>query len=96
MAGQGLNLGLSDAKVLAEILLNARKNDEPMGHYAVLRRYERQQKGLHLGLLALMEGFKQLFSNDALPAVLLRNQGLSLVNQLPFAKKWLIQQAAGA
>ena len=45
LAGQGMNLGLLDAAVLAEVILEALARDEDPGDLRVLRRYERRRKG---------------------------------------------------
>lgn len=95
LAGQGLNLGLMDAKALGEILLLAKNKQKDMGAPSLLQRYEQQQRGVNLGMLLLVQGFQWLFSNDWFPAVLLRNQGLAWANNSAQFKNFLMRRALG-
>jgi 2-octaprenylphenol hydroxylase len=95
LAGQGVNLGLLDAAVLAEELLRAHGRGERLSDVRVLSRYERRRMPHNLSLMAAMEGFERLFQADPLPLRLLRNTGLSLVQRLPDAKAAFVRQAMG-
>ena len=95
LAGQGVNLGLYDARVLAEEILRARRRGVSLGHESVVQRYQRQRKLHNLGAMATMEGFKRLFGSQS-PAVLtLRNRGLDWVDGQFWLKRLLMQTAAG-
>ena len=95
LAGQGVNLGLLDAVVLAEELLRAQAKKRKIGTLANLRRYERRRKGDNMAMLAAMDGFKRLFSNDVSPLKLLRNAGLNFVDKLQPLKNLMIKRAMG-
>ena len=95
LAGQGVNLGLADAATLVQVIQDAVSAREDLGSYAVLRRYERWRKADNLTMLASMDGFKRLFSNDRLPLRWLRNLGLSITNALPPIKNNIIRYAMG-
>ncbi len=95
LAGQGVNLGLLDAVVLAEELLRARENCQEIGTLSTLRRYERRRKGDNMAMLAAMDGFKRLFSNNFLPLKLLRNSGLNVADKLNPIKNLFIKRAMG-
>ncbi|WP_198265095.1 UbiH/UbiF/VisC/COQ6 family ubiquinone biosynthesis hydroxylase [sulfur-oxidizing endosymbiont of Gigantopelta aegis] len=95
LAGQGVNLGLLDAAVLAEEILRAHEQQRVLGGLATLRRYERRRKGENIAMLAAMDGFKRLFSNDITPFKLLRNSGLNLADKLSPVKNLLIKRAMG-
>ncbi len=95
LAGQGVNLGFLDAVVLAEEILKAHKQYRDIGRLSTLRRFERRRKGDNIAMLAAMDGFKRLFSNDILVLKLLRNTGLSWVNKIAPAKQLIIKQAMG-
>ncbi len=97
LAGQGLNLGVSDAAALAEVLLDARERSagQDLGSWELLRRYERWRKGDNVAVMAAMDGFKRLFSNDVTPLRLLRNAGMSLTNSARPVKNMLIRRAMG-
>lgn len=95
LAGQGVNLGLLDAVVLAEELLRAREKKREIGALSTLRRYERRRKGDNIAMLAAMDGFKRLFSNDFAPLKLLRNSGLNIADKLSPLKNMMIKRAMG-
>ena len=95
LAGQGVNLGLADAATLVQVIQDAQTAKEDFGSYSVLRRYERWRKADNLTMLASMDGFKRLFSNDRLPLRWLRNIGLSVTNALPAVKNNIIRYAMG-
>ncbi|MGR4066236.1 UbiH/UbiF/VisC/COQ6 family ubiquinone biosynthesis hydroxylase [Billgrantia sp. C5P2] len=95
LAGQGVNLGLMDAAVLAEELLAARRRGIALGEPRMLERYARRRRGDNAAMLALMDGFRLLFGTRHPAVTLLRNLGLSGVDRLTPVKRLLMQQAIG-
>ncbi|MFC0325753.1 FAD-dependent monooxygenase [Halomonas organivorans] len=95
LAGQGVNLGLMDAAVLAEELLTARRRGIEGGSLAWLERYARRRRGDNAAMLKLMDGFRLLFGARHPALTLARNIGLSGVDRLSPLKRLLMQQAAG-
>jgi len=95
LAGQGVNLGLLDAAVLAEELQRAQARGERLADERVLSRYERRRMPHNLALMAAMEGFERLFQADPLPLRWLRNTGLKWVDRRPEAKALFVRQALG-
>ena len=95
LAGQGVNLGLLDAAVLAEVLKAALQRGERPGDVRVLSRFERRRMPHNLAMMAAMEGFERLFQADPLPLRWLRNVGLKGVQALPEAKAVFVRQALG-
>jgi 2-polyprenylphenol 6-hydroxylase len=92
LAGQGVNLGLRDARELANTL--ALRGLEPdCGDYLLLRRYERARKEDILALELVTDGLQKLFANPNPTLVRLRNLGLEITNRLPVIKDRLIQHA---
>ncbi|MBK3874036.1 2-octaprenyl-3-methyl-6-methoxy-1,4-benzoquinol hydroxylase [Stutzerimonas frequens] len=95
LAGQGVNLGLLDAAVLAEVLKAAIARGERAADVRVLSRFERRRMPHNLAMMAAMEGFERLFQADPLPLRWLRNTGLKAVEALPEAKALFVRQALG-
>ena len=95
LAGQGVNLGFSDARVLAEELGRTLEQGSNLGGLQTLKRYQRRRKPDNLAMMATMEGFKRLFEREELPVRLLRNIGMSGLNRLVPLKNSLIRQAMG-
>ena len=95
LAGQGANLGFSDAQVLAEEIAKAFARDLDLGDVSVLKPYQRRRKPENLATMAAMDGFKRLFGSQNSTLRLLRNYGLSAINGLGAIKNKLIKQAMG-
>ena len=95
LAGQGMNLGLMDAAVVAEVLLGALHKGEDPGDLRVLRRYERQRKGDNLKMLLALDVLHRLFgvSGNIMPP--LRAIGLSAFDAMPFVKSMVMNRALG-
>ncbi|CAG9295773.1 FAD-dependent monooxygenase [Celerinatantimonas diazotrophica] len=90
LAGQGVNLGLADAKALAAILCQLSQQGEDLGEYRFLRSWERERKTQAMVMISAMEFFKQLFSGSAPAKKLLRGIGMRVTDQLPMVKqRWL-------
>lgn len=95
LAGQGVNLGLSDGQALAAEIQRATQRGVPLYDYSILRRYSRGRKGANLAMMAVMEGFKRLFGTQSPGLHLLRNLGMRQVNSLPGLKNLLAREAMG-
>ncbi len=97
LAGQGVNLGLSDAKQLSEILLLAhqKNNNIDIGNYLVLRKFERARKGQVLSTLMAMDIFNKAFTHANTLSLGLRSIGLNFVDKTAFLKQKMMLQAMG-
>lgn len=95
LAGQGVNLGMLDVAVLAEVLLHALERGERLAEMRVLSRFERRRMPHNLAMMAAMEGFQRLFQADPLALRLLRNVGLDMVDARAEAKALFVRQALG-
>ena len=94
LAGQGLNLGLSDAQALAAVLAE-RGMESDSGAYALLRRFERSRREDLLAMEVVTDGLQALFGST-LPGIRqLRNAGLRLTNRFSPLKRLLVQRALG-
>lgn len=95
LAGQGANLGLLDAAALAETIIELHQQQLDFGARKQLRQFERWRKTEASKLVAVMEGFKRLFSGEDPAKKLVRGLGMSLTNALPMAKNNIMKQALG-
>ncbi len=89
LAGQGVNLGLRDAKVLGEEILRACQRKVFLGDCSILKRYERRRQVHNMAAMATMESFKRLFAAEAPGVRWLRNAGMTFVNEQAWLKKRL-------
>jgi len=92
LAGQGLNLGLQDARVLAE-LLGEREPVRDAGDARLLRRYERSRAEPILAMDLMVDGLFRLFGAEARWLARARNAGLNLTGRIPVLKNLLMRQA---
>jgi ubiquinone biosynthesis UbiH/UbiF/VisC/COQ6 family hydroxylase len=92
LAGQGLNLGLQDARELAAVL-TAREPLRDPGELALLRRYERSRAEPILAMDTMVDSLFKLFGAEGKLAARLRNAGLNLTDRLPVVKNMLMRQA---
>jgi 2-octaprenyl-6-methoxyphenol hydroxylase len=95
LAGQGLNLGLGDAAALAERIADAVRLGLDPGADPVLEAYQRDRRLDAVVLAGVTDGLNRLFSNDQLPARVLRDIGLGLVDRAPRLKTFFAGQATG-
>jgi ubiquinone biosynthesis UbiH/UbiF/VisC/COQ6 family hydroxylase len=92
LAGQGLNLGLQDARALAAVL-DAREPQRDPGDLRLLRRYERKRAEPILAMDTMVDSLFRLFGAESALAARLRNAGLNLTDRLPVVKNILMRQA---
>jgi len=94
LAGQGVNLGFGDARVLAQVLMQREQFRDP-GEIRLLRRYERARAEDILAFAWVTDGLQRLFAAPGAAAGKLRNAGLNLSNELTVVKNLLIRRALG-
>jgi 2-polyprenyl-6-methoxyphenol hydroxylase-like FAD-dependent oxidoreductase len=94
LAGQGLNLGLADARVLAQVL-HEREYWRPLGDEKLLRRYERARKADVMAMAWTTDGLQRLFAQPTEPWARLRNWGMRGFDRSGPIKRWVVRQAMG-
>ncbi len=96
LAGQGANLGLQDARALAEVIEEAITKGEHPGDRPVLRRYERARKGANGTMLHFMTGLNRLFASGSPTLGELRRAGMRLFNVSGPLRERAVKTALGA
>jgi ubiquinone biosynthesis UbiH/UbiF/VisC/COQ6 family hydroxylase len=94
LAGQGANLGLQDARVLAQVLHSREPGRDP-GDTRLLRRYERSRAEDILAMRTTVHGLFRLFDARGAGIARLRNAGLNLADRIPVLKNVLMRHAMG-
>jgi ubiquinone biosynthesis UbiH/UbiF/VisC/COQ6 family hydroxylase len=92
LAGQGVNLGFQDARVLAEALAERSPLERP-GDLRVLRRYARARREDVSAMQFVTDRLDRLFASEAPGVSWLRNAGLRAVDVQPWAKAQLAARA---
>ncbi|MBA3980308.1 MAG: oxygenase [Alcanivorax sp.] len=95
LAGQGINLGLLDAAVLAEEMQRALSRGLPAWHDSALNRYQRRRWGHNALMIRALSGIKALFEANGLEWRWARNTGMRWVNRLAPVKQMLAREALG-
>ncbi len=94
LAGQGLNLGLADVAVLADVL-HRRDYWRSVADLKLLRRYERERKAAVLTMGLTTDGLAQLFARQEGPVQMLRNWGMKGFDHSGPLKAFVARQAMG-
>lgn len=95
LAGQGVNLGFSDAQELAKTIEKSNSKNIDIGLKYALRPFERARKSETKAMQLAMQGFKRLFEQDFPAVQIARSYGLSLTNKHPLLKQQIIRKAMG-
>ena len=92
LAGQGLNLGLQDARSLGAVL-QGRAPVRSAGDFHLLRRYERDRGEAILAMRTAVHGLQAMFESRSPSFRRLRNLGLNFTDRLPVLKNLLLRHA---
>ena len=95
IAGQGLNLGLRDIAVLAEMLIEDYGVAKDPSASGLLRRFAKIRKVDHDRVIGFTDGLINIFSNDWIPLAAARNFGLFSLDCLPWAKHVVARYSMG-
>ena len=95
IAGQGFNLGLRDVMSLAETLAEAYSQQQDLGHFDVLNRYQQRRTQDRATTIAITDGLVRLFANDNLPLIIGRNLGLLAMERVTGLKHHLASRTLG-
>lgn len=95
LAGQGVNLGLRDAMVLAREFERCQRGRVPLGEPDLWYHYERIRRGENAIMLQAMRGLRELFGSDRDSLRWLRGRGMRWVGRLSVLKRELMWPALG-
>ena len=93
LAGQGVNLGFSDAKELnLQLLANS---DKSLGDHSVLRKYARARRLDNELMAKTMTGLDWIYKENNEPLRWLRGLGMNVIDETPILKSFFQKQALG-
>jgi len=95
LAGQGVNLGLRDAALLAEVVAAARDDQHDIASAHVLRRYERRRRSDNTLSAHAFDAIQRGFGNDSIALAAVRGLGLATVDRVAPLKRLFARHAAG-
>ena len=95
VAGQGFNLGLRDAAVLAERIQIQTRLGEDFGDPLFLRKYAEARQADLNRVIRFTDSLVRIFSNEFPPLAWARNLALMSLDRIPAAKRLLSRHAMG-
>jgi ubiquinone biosynthesis monooxygenase Coq6 len=95
LAGQGLNLGLGDVKVLAATIAEAVEVGADIGDVMALEKYGRERWGVNALVGGVCDGLHKLYSHDGGVFTWGRTLGLGIVENVPLLKGMIMGAAEG-
>jgi 2-octaprenyl-6-methoxyphenol hydroxylase len=90
VAGQGLNLGLRDARELAHMVLDVAKAE--IGTPSFIARYVRRRRVDRYAGIGFTDSLVRIFSNSLSPLAAARGAGLAMLDVLPSARRFLARR----
>jgi 2-octaprenyl-6-methoxyphenol hydroxylase len=95
IGAQGLNLGIRDAATIAELAVDAMRDDDDPGSEQVIADYEaRRQPDIKKRALAV-EYMNRSLLTDFIPVHALRGLGLELASRFSPVRRMLMQEGLG-
>jgi ubiquinone biosynthesis monooxygenase Coq6 len=95
LAGQGLNLGLSDAQLLAGAVEEAQCSGGDVGDEQVVSSYAARAAQANAPMVAALDALQRLFGSTSPSVAALRSAGLNVVNASPALRRAIVQYATG-
>ena len=95
VAGQGLNVGLRDVTVLADVLGEAFCLGLDLGSSTVLEKYQRERRFDILSMTLLTDGLVRIFSNQSRLLARVRSLGFGVAKHCTPLKHFMIRHAMG-
>lgn len=95
LAGQGLNLGLRDARVLAELMSEAMNRGFSPASADVLSKYTQQRRAEAVQTCLTCDTLYRIFRKNTLPFTLIRKAGIQLIERSPLMKTLMMKAISG-
>ena len=95
LAGQGVNLGLLDAAVLAEEIELALKKSLAISHLQVLSKYSRRRRSHNALTMHSITALERTYAATSTTMIMARNEGVRFVNKTAWLKEFFEKQAMG-
>jgi ubiquinone biosynthesis monooxygenase Coq6 len=95
LGGQGLNLGLSDAELIANAITDAVASGQDIGSVNTLIPYARASTVANAPMMVAIDGIQKLFSAATFPIVFSRSIGLATVNAIGPLRRQIARYAMG-
>jgi len=95
MAGQGVNLGMADVKSLSNKIGESVRSGYDIGDSMMLKTFEEERKGANMKMMLSIDTLFNIFNNNTLPMIALRNFGMSFLNHITPLKNIIVDISKG-
>lgn len=95
VTAHGFNLGLRSVSILSDLIIQAAKNGQDIGSSTLLAQYQRQHMMVTRPMYHGTNMIVRLFTNETLPAKMLRSLVIRMSNHLPPVKHFISRQLTG-
>ena len=95
LAGQGVNIGMLDAGVLFDVLVDIKTRRRDIGSARELRAYERRRRGENALMIKTLDGFYHAFRPQPVAAQQIRSQALDMVQRIKPLRRYVMEYAMG-
>lgn len=92
IGAQGLNLGLRDIAVLAELVGDARTNGDDIGGGKLLAAFDRARRGDVAGRVNMVDALNRSLISGFLPLHLVRGAGLHALDRIGWLRRLVMQE----
>lgn len=86
LAGQGLNLGLSDVQTLSKVIENGLESGQDIGSVILLEDYAKRRYTQNVIMSTALHAIQRIFGTKSTTISLIRSLGLNAVNAIPIGK----------
>lgn len=95
VAGQGMNLGMRDVLVLADVLSRAHASGRDIGAEITLAEYAERRCADNASVSGFTESINFIFRQKSAPVRFARGLGLAGMQRMPGMQRWLMHRASG-
>jgi 2-polyprenylphenol 6-hydroxylase len=95
LAGQGVNLGLKDAELITQLLIENKQKNRALNQASTLATYQRQRRTDASNMLMAMQGFKSVYQINQPLINSIRGLGIKILNNSSILKKNMVEKALG-